>query len=184
MVDLPGTAGQQLPVHHGTTTLAFVIDEGIICAVDSRASLGSLVGSRTTDKVLPVTSRVLGTMAGGAADCGYWIRVLSARVRLWELEEGRPASVRMVAHLLVEMLRGQRGLSVGTMIMGHSCGGDEEDAGEDGPGGGESRDFSTSTRAEPAWKGRCSPSDRAVSGPSVSSMQSDVLIWAGTRPQI
>ena len=133
MVDLPGTAGQQLPVHHGTTTLAFVIDEGIICAVDSRASLGSLVGSRTTDKVLPVTSRVLGTMAGGAADCGYWIRVLSARVRLWEMEEGRPASVRMVAHLLVEMLRGQRGLSVGTMIMGHSCGGDEEDAGEDGP---------------------------------------------------
>ena len=145
---LPG--GDRLPVNHGTTTLAFIIDEGIVCAVDSRASMGSLVGSRTTDKVLPVTSRVLGTMAGGAADCGYWIRALSAQVRLWELEEGRPASVASVAHLLVEMLRGQRGLSVGTMIMGHSWTGDdkgkeareregtaekEEEGGEGGGGG-------------------------------------------------
>jgi hypothetical protein len=49
---------------HGTTTLSFVFQGGIIAAVDSRASMGSFVGSKTTQKVLPINSHVLGTMAG------------------------------------------------------------------------------------------------------------------------
>ena len=110
--------GQAIEMSHGTTTLAFVFGGGIIAAVDSRASLGKLVGSRTTDKVLPVTRNILGTMAGGAADCSYWIRALSARMRLWELGEGSPATASLAAHVLVGMLRSNRGLSVGTMIMG------------------------------------------------------------------
>ena len=52
---------------HGTTTLSFTFQGGIIAAVDSRASMGSFVGSKTTQKVLPVNSHMLGTMAGGAA---------------------------------------------------------------------------------------------------------------------
>jgi len=110
--------GKVLDLLHGTTTLAFVFSGGIIAAVDSRASLGSLVGSHTTDKVLPVSGRILATMAGGAADCGYWIRVLAARIKLWELDEGRDATAAAAAHLLVSMLRANRGLAVGTMIMG------------------------------------------------------------------
>jgi len=110
--------GTTLDVFHGTTTLAFVYSGGIIAAVDSRASLGKLVGSRTTDKVLPVSKHILGTMAGGAADCSYWIRALSTRVRQWELTEGAPCSATVAAHTLVNMVRQNRGLSVGTMIMG------------------------------------------------------------------
>ena len=40
---------------HGTTTLSFTFRGGIIVAVDSRASIGSFVGSKTTQKVLPVS---------------------------------------------------------------------------------------------------------------------------------
>ena len=40
---------------HGTTTLSFAFRGGIIVAVDSRASIGSFVGSKTTQKVLPVS---------------------------------------------------------------------------------------------------------------------------------
>ena len=36
---------------HGTTTISFIFKGGIIAAVDSRASLGSFVGSKTTKKV-------------------------------------------------------------------------------------------------------------------------------------
>lgn len=115
--------GTTLDVFHGTTTLAFVYGGGIIAAVDSRASLGKLVGSRTTDKVLPVSKFILGTMAGGAADCSYWIRALSTRVRLWELAEGASCSATAAAHTLVNMVRQNRGLSVGTMIMGADNGG-------------------------------------------------------------
>jgi len=40
---------------HGTTTLSFIFQGGIIAAVDSRASMGNFVGSKTTQKVLPIT---------------------------------------------------------------------------------------------------------------------------------
>lgn len=46
----PG-ADAPLRLSHGTTTVALVFDGGVIAAVDSRASMGSFVGSRTTQKV-------------------------------------------------------------------------------------------------------------------------------------
>lgn len=46
----PG-ADAPLRLSHGTTTVALLFDGGVIAAVDSRASMGSFVGSRTTQKV-------------------------------------------------------------------------------------------------------------------------------------
>jgi len=40
---------------HGTTTISFVFQGGIVAAVDSRASIGNFVGSKTVQKVLPVS---------------------------------------------------------------------------------------------------------------------------------
>jgi hypothetical protein len=40
---------------HGTTTISFVFNGGIVAAVDSRASIGNFVGSKTVQKVLPVS---------------------------------------------------------------------------------------------------------------------------------
>ncbi|CAM9948193.1 unnamed protein product [Discosporangium mesarthrocarpum] len=71
---------ESLKLSHGTTTVAMVFDGGIIVAVDSRASMGSFVGSRTTMKVIPVSDHILGTMAGGAADCTFWLRYLGMQV--------------------------------------------------------------------------------------------------------
>jgi hypothetical protein len=111
---------------HGTTTVSFVFQGGIIAAVDSRASLGSFVGSKTTQKVLPVNSHILGTMAGGAADCMFWIRKLKSQAMLHELTEGCRMTVARASRLLSNALYQNRGLglSVGTMIMGFD---------EDGP---------------------------------------------------
>ena len=39
---------------HGTTTISFIFSGGIVAAVDSRASMGNFVGSKTTQKVLPI----------------------------------------------------------------------------------------------------------------------------------
>ncbi|CAJ1953500.1 unnamed protein product [Cylindrotheca closterium] len=105
---------------HGTTTLSFIFQGGIVAAVDSRASLGSFVGSKTTQKVLPVNSHILGTMAGGAADCMFWIGKLRAEAMLHELKEGCRMSVARASRLLSNSLYENRALdlSVGTMIMG------------------------------------------------------------------
>lgn len=48
-VAAPGA--EPLRLSHGTTTVALVCEGGVIAAVDSRASMGSFVGSRTTQKV-------------------------------------------------------------------------------------------------------------------------------------
>jgi 5'-3' exonuclease/20S proteasome alpha/beta subunit len=106
---------------HGTTTLSFVFQGGIVAAVDSRASLGSFVGSKTTQKVLPINSHMLGTMAGGAADCSFWIRKLQGEAAMHVLTlDGRRMSVARASRLLSNALYDNRklGLSVGTMVMG------------------------------------------------------------------
>ncbi|KAJ8608524.1 hypothetical protein CTAYLR_005745 [Chrysophaeum taylorii] len=106
---------------HGTTTVAFCFDGGVACAVDSRASMGSYVGSSKTEKVIPFSRHVLGTMAGSAADCSHFIRLVSARAKLHELEEGERLTTAAAARVLATALRRQPrglGLSVGTMIMG------------------------------------------------------------------
>jgi 20S proteasome alpha/beta subunit len=109
-----------LRFEHGTTTLSFVFQDGIVAAVDSRASLGNFVGSKTVQKVLPINSHMLGTMAGGAADCSFWIRKLKAEAELFELASGYRMSVARASRLLSNALYENRGsdLSVGTMIMG------------------------------------------------------------------
>ena len=105
---------------HGTTTLSFAFQGGIVAAVDSRATLGSFVGSKTTQKVLPINTHVLGTMAGGAADCMYWIRKIRCEAALYELTEGHRMPVAQCSRMLSNCLYANRGLglSVGTMIMG------------------------------------------------------------------
>lgn len=113
-------AGQQLKFAKGTTTLAFKFDGGIIVSVDSRSTTGNIIASQTVDKVLPINKHMLGTMAGGAADCSFWIRNLGIQCRMYELRHKKRISVAHASKLLANTLRAYRGygLSMGTMITG------------------------------------------------------------------
>lgn len=105
---------------HGTTTLAFLFKHGVLVAVDSRASMGSYIGSGTVKKVITINRYLLGTMAGGAADCSFWERQLAFRTRVHELKEGRRMTVAAASKLLANTTYSYRnyGLSMGTMIAG------------------------------------------------------------------
>ncbi|EKX74007.1 proteasome beta 5 subunit, putative [Theileria equi strain WA] len=107
----------------GTTTLAFIINSGVIIAVDSRASMGSIISTQNVSKVIEINSYLLGTMAGGAADCSYWERHLAKLCRLHELRNQSRISVGAASQLLANIFfyfRGY-GLSAGTMIAGHDA---------------------------------------------------------------
>ena len=113
-------------VKKGTTTLAFVYKSGILIAVDSRASMGSYIASKTVRKVTEINSYLLGTIAGGASDCQFWERQLSFWCKLYELRHGTRVPVTAASEVLcdwVAQYRG-RGLSMGTMICGYD--GDEQ----------------------------------------------------------
>uniref|UniRef100_A0A7S3PSL6 Proteasome subunit beta n=1 Tax=Aplanochytrium stocchinoi TaxID=215587 RepID=A0A7S3PSL6_9STRA len=119
----PGTYednGQRLKFDKGTTTIAFKYRDGIIVAVDSRASQGPYVGSQTVEKVIPINDRLLGTMAGGAADCLFWQRNLGMQCRIYELKNKEPISVAAASKLLANNMAYYKGmgLSMGTMVTG------------------------------------------------------------------
>lgn len=56
-----------IKIAHGTTTLGFRFQGGIIIATDSRATAGNWIASQTVKKVIEINPMLLGTMAGGAA---------------------------------------------------------------------------------------------------------------------
>jgi len=104
----------------GTTTLGFRFQHGIIIAVDSRASMGTFIGSQTVRKVIEINEYLLGTMAGGAADCSFWERHLARMCRMYELRNKERISVAAASKLLANIFyqyKG-RGLSCGTMVAG------------------------------------------------------------------
>jgi|ERR1712136_41746 len=105
---------------HGTTTLGFKYQGGIVLAVDSRATGGQYIGSGSVKKIIEINDFLLGTMAGGAADCTYWERVLSKQCRLYELRNKERISVAAASKLLVNMTYNYKGmgLSMGVMIAG------------------------------------------------------------------
>ena len=77
----------------GTTTLAFLYQGGIIVAVDSRASMGTFNSSESVRKIIEINSYIIGTMAGGAADCQFWDSYIAKEARLYELQHGEKMTV-------------------------------------------------------------------------------------------
>jgi 20S proteasome subunit beta 5 len=71
-------------------------------------------------KVIEINPYLLGTMAGGAADCSFWERVLAKECRLYELRNKERISVAAASKLLANMVYNYKGmgLSMGTMICG------------------------------------------------------------------
>jgi len=105
---------------HGTTTLAFIFQGGVIVAVDSRSTMGSYIASQSVKKVIEINPYLLGTMAGGAADCSFWERHLGRECRLWELRNKERISVAAASKLLANITYSYKnyGLSMGTMVAG------------------------------------------------------------------
>uniref|UniRef100_F6RC25 Proteasome subunit beta n=2 Tax=Ciona intestinalis TaxID=7719 RepID=F6RC25_CIOIN len=106
--------------NHGTTTLAFKFQHGVVVATDSRATAGDYIASQTVKKVIEINPYLLGTMAGGAADCSFWERVLAKQCRVYELRNKERISVAAASKVLANMVYNYKGmgLSMGTMICG------------------------------------------------------------------
>ncbi|XP_035298954.1 proteasome subunit beta type-5-like [Cricetulus griseus] len=101
---------------HGTTTLAFKFRH---VAADSRATAGAYIASQTVKKVIEINPYLLGTVAGGAADCSFWERLLARQCRIYELRNKERISVAAASKLLANMVYQSKGkgLSMGTMIV-------------------------------------------------------------------
>lgn len=97
------------PMSHGTTTLAFMFQGGVLAAADSRSSCSGLVACPASQKILPIHSHLVGTTSGTSADCALWKRILSRELRLYQLHHGRRLSTKGAAKLLSNMLHPFKG---------------------------------------------------------------------------
>lgn len=110
---LPFASSQSVPLpfpmSHGTTTLAFVFQGGVLAAADTRSSCSGLVACPASQKILPIHSHLVGTTSGTSADCALWKRILSRELRLYQLRHGRRLSTNGAAKLLSHMLHPFKG---------------------------------------------------------------------------
>lgn len=79
-----------------------------------------ILGSQSMKKIVEINDYLLGTLAGGAADCVYWDRVLAKQCRMFELRNHERISVAAASKLMTNMVYNYKGmgLSMGMMIAG------------------------------------------------------------------
>lgn len=126
----PQSVPPPFPMSHGTTTLAFMFQGGVLAAADTRSSCAGLVECPSAQKVVPIHSHLVGTTSGTSADCTLWKRILARELRLYQLRHGRRLSTAGAAKLLSHMLHPFKGteLCVAATLCGWDvgCGDGEE----------------------------------------------------------
>ncbi|XP_030607377.1 proteasome subunit beta type-11a [Archocentrus centrarchus] len=110
---------------HGTTTLGFIFQGGVIAAADTRASAGGLVACPFVNKITPIHSHLVVTSSGSGADCMLWERILIREIRLYQLRHGHRLSIRATAKLLSSMLHPFKGTEVCVALT--LCGWDKQE---------------------------------------------------------
>ncbi|KAM3604030.1 uncharacterized protein V6R79_005528 [Siganus canaliculatus] len=117
-------ARRPFPLAHGTTTLAFIFEGGVIAAADTRASAGGLIACPAVHKITPIHSHLVVTSSGSGADCMLWERILTREIRLYQLRHGHCLSIRGSAKLLSFMLHPFKGTEMCVALT--LCGWDKE----------------------------------------------------------
>ncbi len=92
----------------GTTTLGLVCTDGIVMATEMRATMGNLIGHKTTQKLFKISDNMALTVAGLVGDAQMLARWLTAEVKLYELKTGTTMSLRAASTLMANIMNGRR----------------------------------------------------------------------------
>ncbi|XDV27775.1 hypothetical protein PO909_031258 [Leuciscus waleckii] len=121
----PQQNSRKSKLSHGTTTLGFVFQDGVIAAADTRASCKGLICCPISQKIMPIHSHLVVNTSGSGADCMLWERILTREMRLYQLRHRRRLSVNGAAKLLSMMLHPFKGTNV--CVAATLCGWDGEE---------------------------------------------------------
>lgn len=99
---------QQFLYVPGATTIGVVCTDGVIIASEKRVSYGYLIVSRTGKKVFKITDTIGAACAGLVSDMQILMREVEAYAKLYNLDVGRPISVKSAAKVLSNLLFSRR----------------------------------------------------------------------------
>lgn len=92
----------------GTTTVALACKDAVILAADKKATMGYLVASKETEKILPLDDHIAMNIAGVSGDAQSLARYLRAEYKLFEIQHHRKISLKAAAALLSNILQGSK----------------------------------------------------------------------------
>ncbi len=92
----------------GTTTLGLVCKDGVVLATERRATMGTLIAHKTTQKLFQIDDNLGLTVAGLVGDAQVLARYLSAEVELYKLKRNTNMTVKAASTLMANILSGRR----------------------------------------------------------------------------
>ncbi len=92
----------------GTTTVGIVCKDCVILGSESKSTMGSLVASKTSQKIYQVDDKIGITTAGGAGDTQMLMRIVKAEINLYKMGRNREMTIKAAAALLSNILSSNR----------------------------------------------------------------------------
>jgi len=92
----------------GTTTVGMICRDGAVLAAEKKSTLGYLVASKSSEKIIQVEDHLALTIAGYSGDAQALARYLQAELKLFAIQNGRKISVKGAATLLSNILQGSK----------------------------------------------------------------------------
>ena len=92
----------------GTTTLGITFKDGVVVGTEHRATMGTLIAHKKTQKLFKIDENMGLTTAGLVGDAQLLARYLQAEVELFKLKRGEQMSIKAAATLMANILSGHR----------------------------------------------------------------------------
>jgi len=92
----------------GTTTMGIICRDGAVLAAESKSTMGYLIASKESEKILQLEDHIAMTIAGASGDAESLARYMKAELKLFSIENQRKISVKGAATLLANILQGSK----------------------------------------------------------------------------
>ena len=134
----------------GTTTLGLVCKNSVVMAAEHRATMGTLIAHKKTQKIFKIDNHLALTTAGLVGDAQLLARWLIAEAELFNLKRNQGMSVKAAATLMANILSGRRYFPYWVQLL---IGGIDSDGGHvyslDAAGGAIPDDYITTGSGSP-----------------------------------
>jgi len=101
----------------GTTTVGLVCKDGVVLASEKRSTMGYLVASKESIKILPIEEHLAMTIAGASGDAQALVRYMKAECKLFRIQNKRKISVKGASTLLGNILQSGRWSYIPYMVQ-------------------------------------------------------------------
>ncbi len=92
----------------GTTTVGMLCKDGVVLAAEKKSTMGYLIASKESEKILQLEDHIAMTIAGASGDAQTLAKYMRAELKLFAIQNGRKITVKGAAALLSNILQGSK----------------------------------------------------------------------------